>query len=100
MKMFPHPTPQPDPVPPPLVENMFAPEILAMAISGLSVMNGLVTVTLESARCDHSTPRAVIERFVVGRISMPIPAAQTLLTGLHQFLGQHGLNPLEPVTCQ
>jgi hypothetical protein len=98
MQMFPHPKAQPPQIP--LVDNMFAPEILAMAISGLSVLNGIVTVTLESARCDHSKPRADMERFVVARIAMPIPAAQTLMTGLHEFLGQHGLNPLEPLTCQ
>lgn len=98
VKMFPHPKPEPDHIP--LVDNLFAPEILAMGISGLSVMNGIVTLTLESLRCDHSKSNVSMERLVVGRLSLPIPAAQTLLTGLHQFLGHHGLNPLEPVTCQ
>lgn len=101
MKMFPHPQPQPDPAPPPLIDNPFSPEIMTNGISGLSVINGIVTITLESVRCDHSKSSPDLERVVVGRVAASIPAAQALMTSLYHFLGQHGLNPLEEVpTCQ
>lgn len=101
MKMF--PPVQPPQAQPPLVDNMFAPEILAGGVSGLSVLNGIVTITLETPRCDHSKTPPPLERIVVGRIALPIPAAQALLSGLYHFLAQHNLNPLAAnaqATCQ
>jgi hypothetical protein len=77
-----------------LIDNVFAPEILATGVSGLSLMNGVVTLTLESLRCDHSKTPPPMERIVVARITAPIAAAQAMVVGLHQFLGQHGLSPL------
>lgn len=57
----------------PLVDNMFAPEILAAGVSGLAIISGIVTVTLENGRCDHSRRQPTLERVMVGRIAMPIP---------------------------
>ncbi|RSU72096.1 hypothetical protein BRX37_19980 [Sphingomonas sp. S-NIH.Pt3_0716] len=92
MKM--HPPIQP-PVPDaPLIDNMFAPELLAGGLSGLSLINGIVTITLENPRADHARPDPVLERVVVGRVGMPVPIAQALLCALYQFLSQHRLNPL------
>ncbi len=79
---------------PPLIDNVFCPEIIAGGISGLSIFNGIVSVTLENARCDHSKTPPPLERVVVGRISMSVPAAQALLSVLYQFLNDHNLNPL------
>ena len=76
---------------------MFAPEIATAGVSGMSVINGVVTITLESVRCDHSKATPELERVVVGRLAASIPAAQALMTGLYEFLGQHGLNPLVAV---
>jgi hypothetical protein len=101
MKMYPPVQPQPGEVP--LIDNMFAPEILAGGVSGLAVLNGIVTVTLENPRCDHTRMDPGLERVVVGRLALPVPAAQALLSGLYQFLSQHGINPLEATpeaTCQ
>lgn len=92
MKMFPQPQPQPEF---PLVDNAFAPELVVTGAAGMSLINGLLTVTLESLRCDHSKTPPVLERVVVGRIAMPAASAQTLLLSLHHFLGQHGLNPIQ-----
>ena len=78
MKM--HPPIQP-PLPEiPLVDNMFAPEILAGGLTGLSLLNGIVTVTLENSRADHGRPDPGLERVIVGRIGMPIPTAQDAST--------------------
>jgi hypothetical protein len=94
MKMFPPITPPQTEPEIRLVDNTFAPEILVTGVSGLSLMNGVVTITLESLHCDHSKNPATMERIVVARMTQPVAAAQALLVGLHQFLGQHGLSPL------
>ena len=61
MKM--HPPIQP-PLPEiPLVDNMFAPEILAGGLTGLSLLNGIVTVTLENPRADHGRPETRTTRW-------------------------------------
>jgi len=93
MKMFPPITPQTE-SDIRLIDNTFAPEILVTGVSGLSLMNGIVTMTLESLHCDHSKNPPPMERIVVARVTAPVAAAQAMVVGLHQFLGQHGLSPL------
>jgi len=102
MNMFPHPAP-PTPNAVPLIDNPFAPELFATGVSGLSVINGVVCITVESARCDHTKAQPAMERVVIGRLALSVPAAQGLLAGLFEFMGQHGINPLVTngnVTCQ
>lgn len=103
MKAFP-PIPRPTPEPEiPLIDNSFSPEILAGGISGLAIFNGIVTITLETPRCDHSRSQPMVERIVVGRVSLPVHAAQALLSGLYQFMSHHRINPLaatEGASCQ
>ena len=94
MKMFPPPKPQQEPEFP-LIDNVLAPELLVTGTSGMSLINGIVTVTLESLRCDHSKTPPPLERMVVARVAMPAASAQALLIALNHFLGQHGLNPLQ-----
>lgn len=78
---------------PPFVDNPFAPEIFATGYAGLANLNGVIVLTLESARCDHSKPQPSIERVVVGRVALTTTAALELVTGLNQFLEQQGLSP-------
>jgi hypothetical protein len=102
MKMFPHPAPETPPAIP-LVDNPFAPEILSTGIAGFSIINGVITLTLENVRCDHSRAQPELERVVIARLAMSVPGAQAFLTGLYQFLSQHGVNPLHAegaATCQ
>lgn len=82
-----------EPPQPPLVDNPFAPELLATGFAGIANIGGIVTLTLESARYDHSRPNPTIERVVVGRVSLPVHAAQALVTALNGFLEQQGLSP-------
>ncbi|WP_010160625.1 hypothetical protein [Sphingomonas sp. PAMC 26617] len=77
----------------PYVDNPFAPEIFATGYSGLANMNGVIVMTLESARCDHSRPQPALERVVVGRVALTTTAALELVTGLNQFLEQQGISP-------
>lgn len=90
------PTPEPREAPKPvipLIDNPFAPEIFATAFTGCANMNGVIGLTLETARCDHSHSPANLERVVVGRLVLPIPAAQQLVASLNAFLEQQGLSP-------
>ena len=85
--------PEPPPEEPPFVDNPFAPEIFATGYSGLANMSGVIVMTLESARCDHSRPQPALERVVVGRVALTATAALELVTGLNQFLEQQGISP-------
>lgn len=93
MKMFPNPRVPENPQVP-LIDNSFAPEFLSSGVAGLSLINSIITVTLESVRCDHSKEPPPLERIVVARIALSVPAAQALLVAMHQFLDTHGVNPL------
>ena len=92
--MYPHPTPS---VPPPIVDNPFAPEIFATGFAGLANLSGVIVLTLESARCDHTRQPPGIDRVVVGRIALTSSAAQDLVAGLNQFLEQQGLSPSKAI---
>ncbi len=74
----------------PLIDNPFAPEVFATGFAGMSHMNGVITLTAESTRCDHSKPEPVPERVVVARLTLSIPAAQALVANLNDFLERQG----------
>lgn len=78
---------------PALIDNPFAPEIFATGFAGLANLNGVIVLTLESARCDHTRQPPSVDRVVVGRIALTSAAAQDLVAGLNQFLEQQGLSP-------
>lgn len=56
---------------PKLVDDPRAPEIYAVAATGFFNANGVISITLESARADHSKSPGPINRVVVGRLVMP-----------------------------
>ena len=88
--------PQP---PVPLINDPHAPEVFTTGCCGLSIGPGTVTVTFESARCDHSDPSCPMQRVVVNRMVMPIQAAQALVLQLNDALQRSGLSPSKAVTA-
>lgn len=84
---------------PALVDNPFAPEIFATGFAGLANLAGVIVLTLESARCDHTREPPAVERVVVGRIALTCGAAQDLVAGLNQFLEQQGLSPSKAIAA-
>jgi hypothetical protein len=87
---------EPSPVassPPRLINDPHAPETFTTGCCGLSIGRGTVAITFASARCDHSDPASPLERVVVGRIVMPIGAAQALVLQLNDALQRSGLSP-------
>ena len=91
----PVPTPQPPVAPrtPKLLDDVHAPEFFTSMCSGFSMGQGNITLTFESARCDHSDPNGGLNRVVVGRVVMPIQAAQALVIELNNCLQRSGFNP-------
>ncbi|MGA1797800.1 hypothetical protein VH567_03365 [Sphingomonas sp. 4RDLI-65] len=87
------PSPAQSPTLPALIDNPFAPEVFATGLAGFANLNGVIVLTLESARCDHARQPPSVERVVVGRVALTIGAAQDLVAGLNQFLEQQGLSP-------
>jgi hypothetical protein len=75
---------------PKLLDNPQAPEIFAVAATGFFNANGLISITLESARADHTKAPGPVNRIVVGRIIMPAAGAQALAVGLFDFLEKQG----------
>ncbi|MDR3474500.1 MAG: hypothetical protein P4M09_22855 [Devosia sp.] len=71
---------------PPLTHNPHSPDVFADSATGFFVFNGVVRVTFESARVNHTTSPGPIDRVVVGRLVMPIDAAEALAIGLLDFI--------------
>lgn len=83
---------------PRLINDPHAPETFTTGCCGLSIGQGTVTLTLESARCDHSDPTCPVNRVVVGRLVMPVGAAQALVLQLNDALQRSGLSPSRAAT--
>ena len=77
---------------PKLLDDPKAPEIYAVAATGFFNANGVISITLESARADHSKSPGPINRVVVGRLVMPAAGAQALAVGLFDFMEKQGFN--------
>ena len=90
--------PAPRPSEPRLINDPHAPETFTTACCGLSIGSGTVTLTFESARCDHSDPACPMDRVVVGRMIMPVIAAQALVLQLNDALQRSGLSPSRAAT--
>jgi hypothetical protein len=77
---------------PKLLDDPKAPEIYAVAATGFFNANGVISITLESARADHSKSPGPINRVVVGRLVLPAAGAQALAVGLFDFMEKQGFN--------
>lgn len=84
-------------------ENLAAPEIFATEGTYFALVGPNVTVTLTSLRWDNGVQPPVLKRVVVGRLVMPIAAAQSLTVTLYDHLAKHGhaiQRPLDPKDMQ
>jgi hypothetical protein len=82
-----------------LIDDPHAPEFFATSCCGFSIGQGHVTLTFESARCNHLDPQSSMSRVVVGRIVLPIQAAQALVIELNNSLQHSGFNPSRAATA-
>jgi hypothetical protein len=76
------------------MDNPLAPEVFATAATGFLVNAGNVHITFEAMRVNHVTSPGPVNRVVIGRVVMPLIAAQGLLVGLYDILKKQGYDPL------
>lgn len=85
-------------------ENLSAPELYATEATYFGITGPNATVTLTSLRWDSSNQPAVLKRVVVGRLVMPISAAQALTVSLYDHLAKNGFPvqgvPIDPKQVQ
>lgn len=71
---------------PDFIDNPHAPDVFADTATGFFHFNGNMKITFESLRVEHSTSPGPIHRVVVGRLVMPIDAAEGFAKGLLDFI--------------
>jgi len=84
------------PPPPTLLDNPHAPDVYADSATGWFLMNGNVRITFESARVSHITSPGPLNRVVIGRLVMPIDAAEQMAKGLLEFIAQQRQQATSP----
>jgi len=78
---------------PALVELPSAPDLFADGATGFFLHNGILRITFEVSRFDHSHANAPPLRVVVARIAMPAQSASGLAVNLFDFLKKMGIDP-------
>ncbi|MBB5261788.1 hypothetical protein [Rhizobium leguminosarum] len=68
------------------IDDPHAPEVFADAATGFFHFNGNIRTTFESLRVDHSTAPGPVHRVVIGRLNMPVSAAEAFARGLLDFI--------------
>jgi hypothetical protein len=81
-----------------MMDDPRAPEFYTSSFSGFSIQQGNITLTFESARCNHFDPTCSMTRVVVGRVTMPLQAAQSLVLQLNDALTRVGMSPSSAAT--
>jgi hypothetical protein len=61
------------------LHNPHSPDVFADAAAGFFNLNGNIRITLESLRVDHIAVPGPMARVVIGRLVMPLPAAEALV---------------------
>ena len=65
-----------------------APDVFADGCVGAFLTSGNVHMTLTSRRCDYSRPPGVFSDVVIGRIVMPLAAAENMAQFLTEFVAR------------
>jgi hypothetical protein len=71
---------------PDFLDNPHAPDVFADAAAGFFHVNGNIKITFESARVEHSSSPGPVHRVVIGRLVMPVAAAEAFAKGLLDFI--------------
>lgn len=85
-----------------LIHNPYSQDIYADAAVGFFTYNGNMRITLESVRSDYTQEPISTDRVVVGRLVMPVAAAEALAKGILDQLERLKSSPagLPPATMQ
>ncbi|MGE0500269.1 MAG: hypothetical protein AB7I79_01295 [Rhizobiaceae bacterium] len=69
---------------PAILHNPQTPDVFADAALGFLTFAGCMRITFESARSDYSQSPVVLDRVVIGRLVMPLAAAEDMARGILQ----------------
>jgi hypothetical protein len=102
------PAPEPAPVEAPAaapepqlqtaVEDLLAPELFAFEAQSISLVQGMISIALASARYDNTDGQKSMKKVVVGRVVMTPAGALNMAVRLFALLDKHGLGaaPKDP----
>jgi hypothetical protein len=68
------------------LDNPHAPDVFADGFAGFFNLSGNIRITFESVRVNHIITPGPVNRVVIGRLVMPIDAAEALARGLLDFI--------------
>ena len=67
------------------MDNPHAPDVFADRVTGIAFYSGVIRLTFETSRADHSTSPGPVNRVVIGRLIMPLDGVK----GLRDLLIEH-----------
>ncbi len=68
------------------MDDPHAPDLFADGATGFFVLNGNMRITLEAARVSHDACPGPINRVVIGRLVLPLSAAEALAEDILAFI--------------
>ncbi len=71
---------------PGFLDNPHAPDVFADMATGFFLFAGNLRITFESLRVNHITTPGPVTRVVIGKLVMPVAAAENLARGILDFL--------------
>ena len=78
------------------IDDPHAPEVFADGCVGIFLRNGNLSLTFASARADHLTNPSPVNNVVVGRLILPLPAAENLVEFVGNYLKQQKAGSAPP----
>lgn len=82
---------------PQLIGDFSVPDVFADEGVTFNLVNGTVRITFASARAESPVAGSKMALVAIGRLIMPVEAAQRLSLGLHDYLVKMGLDPTAAV---
>ena len=76
----------PDAPPVSFIDTAHAPDVFADALTGFFLMNGNLRMTLEAYRVNHISNPGPVNRVVIGRLVMPVSAAEQMARSVLEFI--------------
>lgn len=70
------------------LDNPHAPDVFADSASGFFNFNGNIRITFESLRVNHISTPGPVTRVVIGRLVMPLAAAEAMARAVLDFINK------------
>ena len=70
------------------LDKPHAPDVFADNATGFFNLNGNIRITLESVRVDHSSAPGPVRRVAIGRLVMPLAAAEAMAKNILDFINR------------